>query len=263
MRSVSDLLDRPIAYHRVFVTLTGSVKAAILLSQAVYWQKRAKQDDGWWFKTAEEWEEETGLTRHEQDTARKACGMYLKTELRDAPARLYWMVDEARLSADLVAESSQSSLPETVKLDSRFPSTINRNTETTAETTTSGLSERQIEQANRKVDAIIEQSRVAKNNYPGRESLPEPIRELVDVFVRQTGIRPMRKKETMGWLAECQNWLNLGVSAADLKTVIEYASGKFAVTTPYSLTNTLRAFKAGKMTQEKQTRSIPTLMRDV
>ena len=57
-----NLLDRPIAYHRVFVTLTGSVKAAVLLSQAVYWQKRAKQTDGWWYKTAEDWEDETVLS---------------------------------------------------------------------------------------------------------------------------------------------------------------------------------------------------------
>ena len=30
------LLDRPIAFHRCFVTLTGSVTAALMLSQALY-----------------------------------------------------------------------------------------------------------------------------------------------------------------------------------------------------------------------------------
>lgn len=132
--SAADLLDRPIAYHRVFVTLTGSVKAAILLSQAVYWQKRAKQKDGWWYKTAEEWEDETGLTRHEQDTARKQCEKYLKSDLRGVPARLFWKVDDDALSADLIAVSEQTSLTESGKLDER--KTANLNTETTTETTT-------------------------------------------------------------------------------------------------------------------------------
>lgn len=133
---IADLLDRPIAYHRVFVTLTGSVKAAILLSQAVYWQKRARQSDGWWYKTTEEWQDETGLTRHEQDTARAACSKYLKTDLRDVPARLYWHVDEHALSADLLDENRHPSLAKSGKLDSRKAANINRNAKTTTQTTT-------------------------------------------------------------------------------------------------------------------------------
>ena len=134
--NILDLLDRPIAYHRVFATLTGSVKAAVMLSQAVYWQKRAKQADGWWYKSAEEWEEETGLTRHEQDTARKAFEKYLKSDLRGVPATLHWKVADEALSADLFALNSQSSLPKSVKLVSGKASNINMNTETTTETTT-------------------------------------------------------------------------------------------------------------------------------
>lgn len=137
--NIIDLLDRPIAYHRVFATLTGSVKAAVFLSQAVYWQKRAKQADGWWYKTAEEWEEETGLSRHEQDTARKACEKYLKSDLRSVPATLFWKVDEEALSADLLAESGQSSLPESGKQERGKAANINRNTETTTETTTEDI----------------------------------------------------------------------------------------------------------------------------
>jgi hypothetical protein len=131
--NITELLDRPIAYHRVFVTLTGSVKAAILLSQAMYWQKRAKQADGWWYKTAEEWQEETGLTRHELDTARRDCEKYLKTDLRDAPARMYWRVDEDELSSSLFAEKRQTGLPESDKQVSPKATNINRNAETTTE----------------------------------------------------------------------------------------------------------------------------------
>ena len=135
---ITELLDRPIAFHRVFVTLTGSVKAAIMLSQAVYWQPRAKQADGWWYKTADEWEEETGLTRHEQDQARKDCAKYLKSDLRGVPATLYWHIDEDALQADLFGENDKSSLPESGKLDARKQSNINKNTETTTESKNGG-----------------------------------------------------------------------------------------------------------------------------
>lgn len=65
------LLDRPITFHRCFVDLTGSINAALMLSQAVYWTNRLPEDrEGWFHKTQEEWEEETGLTRREHDKAR-------------------------------------------------------------------------------------------------------------------------------------------------------------------------------------------------
>jgi hypothetical protein len=98
-------LDRPIAYHRVFVSLTGSVTAAVMLSQMVYWQKRATREDGWWHKGRDEWEEETGLTRREQETARavlRDMGV-LSEDLRGMPARLYFRIDAGRLE-HLIAE---------------------------------------------------------------------------------------------------------------------------------------------------------------
>lgn len=119
MSKILDTLDRPIAFQRRFVDLTGSVTAALFLSQAVYWQKRAKQADGWWYKSAEEWQEETGLTRHEQKTAREKCEKYLYCELRSVPATLHWKVNEQALADDLFSqfdEKQQSSLPESGKL---------------------------------------------------------------------------------------------------------------------------------------------------
>lgn len=93
------LLDRPIAFHRCFVTLTGSVTAALMLSQAFYWQQRAKSDDGWWFKTRDDWTEETGMARREQEGARKRLRNLgiLQEDLRGVPATLWYKVDETRL----------------------------------------------------------------------------------------------------------------------------------------------------------------------
>lgn len=137
--NILDLLDRPIAYHRVLATLTGSVKAAVLLSQALYWQKRAKQPDGWWYKSADEWEDETGLTRREQETARRDCADYLLTDLRGVPATLYWKIDEKSLSTALlqICENRETGFAKTAKLVSTKTQNIN-STETTTETTHNG-----------------------------------------------------------------------------------------------------------------------------
>jgi hypothetical protein len=90
------LLDRPIAFHRVFVTLTGSVTSALFLSQSLYWQNRC---DGWFWKTQEQWEDETGLSRREQESARnrlKDLGL-IHEERRGSPAKLYFQVDLERV----------------------------------------------------------------------------------------------------------------------------------------------------------------------
>lgn len=92
------LLDRPIAFHRVFVPLAG-VAGAVFLSQALYWSKRTNNQEKWFYKTQEEWEEETGLTRYEQKTIReKLCKKkILEEKLEGLPAKLYFRVNLASL----------------------------------------------------------------------------------------------------------------------------------------------------------------------
>lgn len=114
---VLSLLDRPIAYHRVFVTLTGSVTAAVLLSQAVYWSRRTGENGGWFWKTAADWTEETGLTRREQETARailRELGIW-QEEKRGIPARLWFFLSLPVLESAL----RETSMAESAKLDTR------------------------------------------------------------------------------------------------------------------------------------------------
>jgi len=65
------LLGPPIAFNRSLVPLVGSVHAALMLSQALYWSDKTKDPEAWFWKTQDEWTEETGLSRREQETARK------------------------------------------------------------------------------------------------------------------------------------------------------------------------------------------------
>ena len=55
------ILDSPIAYHRIYATITGSVTSAVMLSQAMYWTPRTSDPHNWFYKTADDWQEETGL----------------------------------------------------------------------------------------------------------------------------------------------------------------------------------------------------------
>jgi hypothetical protein len=103
IRELLDLIDRPIAFRRAMVDLTGSVQSALMLSQAIYWQERVIRKDGWWYKSIEEWQEETGLSRRRLETARKQNRKYLMSVLRDIPARLYWIVNREALITDLAS----------------------------------------------------------------------------------------------------------------------------------------------------------------
>ena len=87
---LDDILDRPISFNPAFKKITGSTVAALMLSQAWYWSKRTSDESGWFYKTIAEWEEETGLTRTEQETARKHLKNILEVELRGVPATLYY-----------------------------------------------------------------------------------------------------------------------------------------------------------------------------
>ncbi len=68
------LLGRHIAFHRRLVDLTADVKAALLLSQSIYWTRHGRDIDeagGGFLKTTGQWRMETGLSAREQDTARE------------------------------------------------------------------------------------------------------------------------------------------------------------------------------------------------
>ena len=148
------LFDKPIAFHRPLVSITGSVTAALLLSQAIYWSKRCSTHaDGsqWFYKTQADWEEETGLTRYEQESARKSLrdkGI-IKEKRVGIPAKLFFTVDFSKLSDLLESHypaNKDAGKPHTVMLENGNQDCGNpadssaekprSNTEITTETTT-------------------------------------------------------------------------------------------------------------------------------
>lgn len=123
--------------------------------------------------------------------------------------------------------------------------------------------EKTIEFANKKVDRILNNERLVQetSTWPGREKVPEPIRELLDVYVQLTGQKPL-KGNLLDWLKEGGNWLDLGATQDDVRAAYKAAkpdNGKgFSVTRPGSLTGKIgeivgerRANGAGANTFEK------------
>jgi hypothetical protein len=141
---VKILLEKPIMFNPVFKLITGHTGAALFLSQAWYYSNKASTRDGWFYRTSAEWMLETGLSRTEQDTARRILGPatdenpkglgILQTKLRGLPAVLYYKIDMAALLDALqfavnrqtqYLEYQQKRLQETRKLVSRKPANIN------------------------------------------------------------------------------------------------------------------------------------------
>lgn len=142
------LRDRPVAYHPILAKACGGVSAALFLSQLLYWTGKGKLASGWIWKSADDMQEETGLTRNEQKTARhklKAQGI-IEEKLAGVPATLHYRVDFDALEAAIkIYEIESASLLQSTKLDGddltnlvdEKPQTIQRIPENTSHTSKS------------------------------------------------------------------------------------------------------------------------------
>ncbi len=121
--SALELFDRPIAFQRAFVDLGVGIAGALMLSQCVYWTKRT-DSDGWFYKSQQDWEEETGMNRREQERARKALKSIgvLEEKRRGVPARMYFRVNEQALEKALLGSPQALELADALET---YKSTLN------------------------------------------------------------------------------------------------------------------------------------------
>jgi hypothetical protein len=94
-----------------------------MLSQGIYWTNRTSNPDGWFWKTQQQWEAETGMGRREQETARARLREtpFWKEKRTGIPARMFFRVDLQQLEASLIGAGGQSSMARSAKLDGRNP----------------------------------------------------------------------------------------------------------------------------------------------
>lgn len=111
-----DLLgDRPVAYHPQLARAFDSVPVAVFLGQLLYWTGREADPEGWIWKSRADWTAETALSRHEQDSARRALRELgiLEEHQRGYDRTLGYRVNQEKfLEVLAIAPNRQMELPE-------------------------------------------------------------------------------------------------------------------------------------------------------
>ncbi|MBD2472188.1 hypothetical protein [Nostoc sp. FACHB-145] len=115
MKLTDFLIDigNSVAYYPKLVEVTGGVLPNLFLCQMYYWLGKQKNPEGWIYKTQAEIEKETGLTRKEQETARKflkARGL-LQEKYTGCPRRLEFWLDKDALNQRWSAFMNNLELP--------------------------------------------------------------------------------------------------------------------------------------------------------
>lgn len=126
----SILGSKTVSFYAIFAKAIGSVQAAVWLSQAFFWQEKAKYKNGididgeiFFQKTANEWYEETGLTKEQQYVVRKhltGCDVVIEV-LAGLPATVHYRVDIEALVA-VIDRYLLEGIPVAVKRRNKKPS---------------------------------------------------------------------------------------------------------------------------------------------
>jgi hypothetical protein len=117
-----------------------------------------------------------------------------------------------------------------------------------------------IEEANKVVDFILQQVSKERLSWSGREKIPESLWPLADIFVSITGLKPA-KKELVYWMGEWSDWAGWGSTPQDVADAYDYSrrdNGGFLVSSPGSLSKTVRAITAKRKDKQAAQSSKPT-----
>ena len=103
--------QNPIVFHRIYVDVTGDILAALWLSYAVYYQNEVPEafHDGWLSCSQAQWQADTGLSRREQERARRRLReLDLIVERRQPNAPMQFRVNFDCLFDRLEAAAAQA-----------------------------------------------------------------------------------------------------------------------------------------------------------
>ncbi|MBS9782167.1 MAG: hypothetical protein KGV56_06685 [Gammaproteobacteria bacterium] len=92
---------RPVSYYPNLAKKLGGVNVTVFFCQLFYWWQKGRTHELGIYKTAEDWENETGLTLQEQRTARKKLkdlGVLIETNKR-LEHRIYFALDLDKFDA--------------------------------------------------------------------------------------------------------------------------------------------------------------------
>ena len=118
------------------------------------------------------------------------------------------------------------------------------------EFTVGGLTDKQLAQANAKVDAMLGAS--LKMKYPHRDKIPDQYLGLCDVYCEATGQHPT-KRELNLWLMDFSDLMDANVTPALLRQAWEYSQkeARFIVSHPGALLKTAVGLRSQGHFREK------------
>ena len=194
------MLGRPIAYHPKLAKLFGSVNTAILFGQLVYWSDKTSHELGI-YKTAEQIEEEIGLSPREQKTAReKLVKLKVLTEThRRLEHRLYFKIDFAVYDEFVLQYLAKSDTENPENTDENSGNDQSENTET--QKGDSGNSETGITETRKRNSGIDKSSvREVTNAQPAEQQIGDSYKGTLDYYNRL-----LHKTTTKDIRTECVN----------------------------------------------------------
>ena len=267
---LSDFLinvGRPVAFYPGLAKALGGMKQAVFVCQMAYWKDKGDSPDGWIYKTSEEIEVETALTYKEQTAVRAALVEKKALEERYARSehqmyfRVNWDIinsiwDEHLTKSNMPKHLTNGKVASSQKSDGSLPkvSSLNSNTENTQDTTQrrGGLLEKEWNQANAQVDAMISNSRKVK--YLNRDKIPEPYLMFADLYNELTKQEPT-KRSIQEWFMTFEEWKAEKLQPEHIRAAWQYANrpeGGFPVGRPGALTNTAVAMKSKALANSNQ-----------
>jgi len=112
-------LGNSIAYHALLVPLCGSINAALFLSQAIRWQSKEGSDDGWFYKTRDEWKSEIGLSHFQQQSARKLLKErgFIHEKRKGQTGNVWFFVDLEAIAKAVELRSETAHMADHVRRD--------------------------------------------------------------------------------------------------------------------------------------------------
>lgn len=166
--------------HVAMIDATGSIDAALFLSQLLYWSDRGSLSGGWIAKTYEDWYSEIRLSKYEVSKAAKTladAGVQTKLAKWNGAPTVHYRIDKGMFSKWIVKKLDN---PSSRNLTIECEETSQTYTETTPETSTEITPEKK-KKPIRKPKSKTEQDK----SLPTPESEPEYIpREVIEEFMR-------------------------------------------------------------------------------
>lgn len=102
---VLGVVGQTIAYFPTFGKVFDSATTGLFLSQFIFWIGKEKDSEGWIYKTQADIERETGLSRSEQERARRQLveSGAMEEKRRGLPAKMHYRFNQRRIGELVVA----------------------------------------------------------------------------------------------------------------------------------------------------------------